>query len=484
MFLPTDWLALGVAALGISGLVAGAEWLFRNSGHGAGMRRLVHATVCLFVAATPQVFSGPGPVCVLAAGFVGVNGMAWGNGWWRSLHARRPESWGTVAVPLAVLPAVAVTWGISSDRLLAFQIAFLVLALADPLAGWIGERIDTRRWMQGATWAGTGTFLIVAWGLIGGGLIVGGLPADRAVAAGAAAALVAAVTEAISTRGSDNLFVVLALILTLLPLHGSEMGLLVLWGGLAAGGGLAVLASRWSLLTPRGAGTAGLFAAALVALGGRAWVVPGLIFFGLSSGLSVLPHPSEQENSPRRTIRQVLANGGVAWALLGLWSVLPSEVVWARAACYIGFVGALAAAAADTWATELGTRWARRPWSLRTLRPVAPGTSGAVSLLGSLGGALGAATVVGSAALLGEVGAGSAGGILVGGLLGMAVDSLVGATLQGHYRAGAEAPWRETPVPGAESLRGWRVVDNNVVNLIGTIVGAGSAVLGAILFGG
>lgn len=484
MFLPTDWLALGVATLGISGLVAGAEWLFRNSGHGAGMRRLVHATVCLFVAATPQVFSGPGPVCVLAAGFVGVNGMAWGNGWWRSLHARRPESWGTVAVPLSVLPAVGVTWGISSDRLLVFQIAFLVLALADPLAGWIGERIDTRRWMQAATWGGTGTFLVVAWGLTAGGLMVGGVSADRAVATGAAAAVVAAITEAISTRGSDNLFVVLAVILTLLPLHESEMSLLVLWGGLAAGGGLAVLASRWNFLTPRGAAAAGLFAAALVVLGGRTWAVPGLVFFGLSSGLSFLPHPSEQENSPRRTIRQVLANGGVAWALLGLWSVLPSDVALVRTLCYVGFVGAFAAAAADTWATELGTRWARRPWSLRTLRLVAPGTSGAVSLIGTLAGAVGATTVAGSAVWVGGGGAGAGGAMLAAGLIGMATDSLLGATIQGHYRATPDSAWRETPVSDAGETRGVCAVDNNVVNLIGTIVGAGSAVLGVILFGG
>ena len=74
--------------------------------------------------------------------------------------------------------------------------------------------------------------------------------------------------------------------------------------------------------------------------------------------------------------------------------------------------------------------------------------------------------------------------MLVGGLLGMATDSLVGATIQGHYRADADASWTETPMSEPEELRGLRVVDNNVVNLLGTVVGAGAAVAAVILFGG
>ena len=484
MFVPTDWLALGIAGLGIGGLVVGAEWLFRTTEYRAGIRRLVHMLVCLFVAATPWLFTGPEPVVVLAAVFAGVNGMAWWNGWWRSLHSDRPESWGTVAVPIAVLLAIRATWGISSGRLLAFQASFLVIALADPLAAWIGARVDSRRWVVAATWEGTGTFLLVAWGLLGGVLMFGGGAVGWAIAGAGAAAVVAAVTEAISTRGSDNLFVVLAVTLTLLPLDGSETGLMVLWAGVLAGGGLAVLAVWWNLLTLRGAGAAGLLATTLVVLGGMEWVVPGLAFFGLSNALSVLPHPSEQATAPRRTIRQVLANGGVAWALLGLWSVLPSENASARMLCYVGFVGAFAAAAADTWATEVGVRWAHRPWSLRTFRPVAPGTSGAVSLTGTLAGAVGAATVAGSAVWTGGGGVASGGAMLVGGLLGMATDSLVGATIQGHYRADADTSWTETPMPEAEERRGLRVVDNNVVNLLGTVMGAGGAVAAVILFGG
>lgn len=484
MFLWTDWLVLGLAALSLGGLVVGAERVPRARRYEAAVRRLVHATVCLFVAATPWLLSGPGPVGLLATAFVGINGMAWGNGWWRRLHAPRPASWGTVAVPLAVLPALGATWGLSGERVLLFQTAFLVLALADPLAAWVGERTDTRRWVGAATWSGTATFFVLAWGLVGGALMAGGVSGGRAVAGGAAVALVAAVAEAISTHGSDNLFIVLAVILALSPVQGGEGGGGVLWAGVAAGAGVAAAAGGWGLLTRRGAGAAGLFAAALVSLGGPAWIVPGLVFFGLSNALSFLPHPSEPAASPRRTLRQVLANGGVAWALLGLWSVLLPDAALARTLCYVGFGGALAAAAADTWATELGVRWARRPWSLRTFRPVEPGTSGAVSVIGTLAGAAGAGTVAASAVLTGGRAAATGGWMLIGGVLGMSVDSVVGATIQGHYRTGADAPWTDRPAPDAEQIRGLRVVDNDVVNLVGTVIGAGGAVVGRILFGG
>ncbi|HEY6808001.1 MAG TPA: DUF92 domain-containing protein, partial [Gemmatimonadales bacterium] len=64
-----------------------------------------------------------------------------------------------------------------------------------------------------------------------------------------------------------------------------------------------------------------------------------------------------------RTARQVLANGGIAAAAaaVGWWPVM---------------AGALAAATADTWATEIGSFSPTLPRLLTTFAPVLPGTSG------------------------------------------------------------------------------------------------------------
>jgi uncharacterized membrane protein len=173
-----------------------------------------------------------------------------------------------------------------------------------------------------------------------------------------------------------------------------------------------------------------------------------------------------------------MANGGLAWALLGIAALGPpgSRI---PALCFGGFLGALAAAAADTWATELGVRYAGRPWSLRTGRRVPAGSSGAVSLVGTGGAVLGAASVALAAGLVPAAGLSlpAALGVVGAGLVGMAVDSGAGATVQAHYRAAEDGLVEAPPAPGAEPVWGWRGVDNDMVNLIGTAAGALTAML-------
>ena len=56
-------------------------------------------------------------------------------------------------------------------------------------------------------------------------------------------------------------------------------------------------------------------------------------------------------------------------------------LVW-RTPFEAAFAGAIAAASADTWATEIGTLSPANPVSIATLRPVQTGMSGGVSILG------------------------------------------------------------------------------------------------------
>ncbi|KIL44401.1 hypothetical protein KP78_33650 [Jeotgalibacillus soli] len=94
-----------------------------------------------------------------------------------------------------------------------------------------------------------------------------------------------------------------------------------------------------------------------------------------------------------RDWQQVTANGGPASLFSMLYAINGAEV-W-----LLAFLAALAAANADTWASEIGvlSRW--RPLSIRTFKVVESGTSGAISVLGTL------ATIVGALfiALIGTV---------------------------------------------------------------------------------
>jgi len=483
----SDWVVLIVAVLGLGGLVGLGEGLRRWGWSPTSTRRLVHAGVGLFVVGTPLVFTRPSPVALLAALFVVINAGAKSMHWWRGLHAARPESWGTVAMPLALLPALAATWMVDPDRIFILQSAFLVLALADPLAAWIGEKRGGAPLVGAATGAGSTVFAGVS-ALLAGGMLLGG--AGWAVGPSAAGAILVAVVatavEAISRRGWDNFAIVIGVILVLVPLHEAPGALsciaLALVGGTAFGG--AAYAGR--TLDAEGAVAGGLFAASLVGLGGWAWATPGIVFFVLASALSrigeaVLAGDGAAEGE-RRTLRQVLANGGVAWGLLGLFVVAPPGASGLQTTCYAGFLGALAAAAADTWATEIGVRSVGRPWSLRTFSRVEAGESGAVSVVGTGGAALGAATVAGTAFLTGEafgiVHWTTALKIVGAGMGGMAVDSVVGATLQARYRdPDAGKLVEEIPDSSATPALGWSVIDNEAVNLLGTAAGAGGAIL-------
>jgi uncharacterized protein (TIGR00297 family) len=171
-----------------------------------------------------------------------------------------------------------------------------------------------------------------------------------------------------------------------------------------------------------------------------------------------------------RTARQVLANGGVAAlaALLGWWPAL---------------AGALAAAAADTWATEIGSFSPSLPRLLTTFAPVPPGTSGGVTPLGTAGGVAGAAALAGVALLVRPSGTPAAfAGAMLAGVTGMVVDSALGSTLQAKYACltcGARSERAGAQCHGPMRLmQGRRWIDNDLVNAAATLIGAG---VGAVL---
>mgnify|MGYP000456292572 CR=1 FL=1 len=483
--MPNNVLSIGdgttalLALIGLGGLIGLGEGLRRWGAPAATTRRLVHVGVGLFVAVTPLVFTRPLPVYGLAVVFIFVNITARTRHWWAGIHEARPESWGTVALPLSVLPAMALTWSADPDRLVAFQVAYLVLALADPAASWVGERRGPEASLGSSTVRGSLTFAAIAFG-VAASMLLGSrewaLPYGFAVATGTT--LVATLVETISRQGWDNFFVVIAIILVMVPIQEGVLSIMGLGGGLVLGAGFGGLAYWSEALDARGAVAGGLFAVSLVALGGSPWVVPGVVFFGLSSLLTGLTERGQSTETMRRTQGQVLANGGVAWVALAVAAAAPSLKVYS----YVAFVGALAAAAADTWATELGQCSSRPPWSLREGRRVPVGTSGAVSVAGTAAALAGAGSVVGAALWMeGPLTAptGSTVLLLLGaGLAGMGADSAAGAFLQARYRMPGSDALVENPPSERRPVQGWSGIHNNVVNVIGTTTGAVAALLG------
>jgi uncharacterized protein (TIGR00297 family) len=259
-------------------------------------------------------------------------------------------------------------------------------------------------------------------------------------------------------------------------------------GSFAAAAVIALAAYRARALNVSGAIAATIAGGLITAAGGWRWGALLIGFFISSSLLSQLTdrrRPAQGRNvarGSRRDAWQVTANGGIATLCAVLYGLTDSTVMLAA------FAASLAAAAADTWATEIGAYSRRPPRLITTLSPVPRGTSGAVSPLGTAATVAGALAMALLAALL--LGPDTDGervpllrATLIGGIAGSAIDSLLGATIQVQYHCPACNERTESRIHrcGTATIqtRGIPLVTNDLVNI--TAIFAGTAT-GALLW--
>jgi uncharacterized protein (TIGR00297 family) len=251
---------------------------------------------------------------------------------------------------------------------------------------------------------------------------------------------------------------------------------------------IAYLAYRARSLNQSGAVAAAVVGTVVFGFGGLQWAVLLMIFFITSSGLSRAFKKSKQNLDEKfskgheRDAGQVFGNGGLATAFVLVHALYPESIVgWA------GFAAALAAVNADTWATELGVLNPTPPRLITDLgKRVEKGTSGGVSLFGTLASLTGAAVIALPAALM--TGHWSLFlPITLAGLAGSLFDSLLGATVQAMYFCPADQKETEkhplhTCGTATVHIRGWKWLDNDWVNFACSAAGVVAALaLAAVL---
>ncbi|MEJ2757919.1 MAG: DUF92 domain-containing protein [Anaerolineales bacterium] len=220
-------------------------------------------------------------------------------------------------------------------------------------------------------------------------------------------------------------------------------------------------------------------------LGGLPWAALMVAFFISSSLLSRLFAGRKQtlaekfEKGGRRDWGQVFANGAVGAFLAVVVLLLPGES-WP----WLAFAGAMAAVNADTWATELGVLSSKQPRLITNGKAVPVGTSGGITLMGTLSTLAGGAFI----ALAGWVFAASSrswgfiAAVSLGGLVGSLVDSLLGATIQAIYFNPLRDKETERVIlqpdgSPAKPVRGFPWMNNDMVNLMSSMCGALTAAL-------
>ena len=149
----------------------------------------------------------------------------------------------------------------------------------------------------------------------------------------------------------------------------------------------------------------------------------------------------------RRGLGSIGANAGAGTAFAFLAVATPYAEAFT-----IAMVAAFATSLFDTTATEVGQAFGRRPVLVTTLRAVPEGTSGGVSLVGTLAGVVGASALAGVGWAMGLVAGAGALAVIVGAFLGSTLESFAGAMMGKGSRT-----------------------DHHLRNLSNTVVGAGVA---------
>jgi uncharacterized protein (TIGR00297 family) len=382
-------------------------------------------------------------------------------------HAGSARS-GIVLYPISVLLLVLAF----PTRLDIAAAAWAILSVGDGMATIAGRRLGWGAipWNRGKSFAGS--FSLFFFGGLAGALLAlwcrpNVTPAPQlwfSVVAPFVAALVAAFVETIPVRLDDNISVPAsaALVLWALSLVREDF----VGPALAAGGHavfpaavanvtVAWLGYRARTVTAAG-GVAGAVIGTAIAVtaGWSGWVLLLATFLAaaISSRLGLRRKTLlgiAEERGGRRGAGNAVANTGFATA-----AALLSVVTIERDLAVLAFVAALAAGGSDTIASEIGKAWGRRTWLVPTFRRVPPGTSGAMSLEGTLAGIGGACLLAGIAIAAGLVPRTALAAVVAGATIGSLAESLLGATLE---------------APG--------ILNNDMLNFLNTGIAATAAIV-------
>jgi uncharacterized protein (TIGR00297 family) len=256
---------------------------------------------------------------------------------------------------------------------------------------------------------------------------------------------------------------------------------------------IGLYAYRRGSLARSGVLGAVLTGTAIFGFGGWSWGLLLITFFVTSSLLSRYKESQKEriaaekfDKGGKRDIWQALANAGAGSLIAAATLFIGQDERYVM--LLAAFVGAMATVNADTWATEIGVLAPGAPRLITTGKRVEPGTSGGISVQGTLA-SLAGATVIGFAALFFLFAEALLSGqalpidlvflplpVIAGGLAGSLFDSLLGATVQAIYYSPHRQKETEKRIdPNGKPndfKRGWRWLNNDWVNYISSVFGA------------
>ncbi|WMJ74959.1 DUF92 domain-containing protein [Cytophagaceae bacterium ABcell3] len=211
------------------------------------------------------------------------------------------------------------------------------------------------------------------------------------------------------------------------------------------------------------------------------------LMFASSSLLSKFKKSEKQhlktvvEKHGARDYIQALANLGTATGLIVLNYFFPNDLM------VVAAIGSIAAANADSWASETGSLSTSKPVLITTFKPIPKGLSGGITLTGTLGGIAGAWFIVFSSILILPLASSYSGNlntmaiaVFLAGVFGLFLDSWLGAICQALYKNKDTYSFTENPTGNTSLVKGVVWINNDLINFISTVSGA--VVAGSIYY--
>lgn len=439
-------------------------------------RKLVHVIVGILVSICPFIFKSKFPPITLAVIFIIINAVALKNKTFKGIHSTDRVSYGTVYFPFAFL-ILAIFWW---EKPITLVLSILIMTLSDTIAAIIGERTTHPRqfklWVdvksiEGCIGMFLSSFMIIyigtdlfAW-LFEAAFFI---PLPILIGVSGFVAMLVTLSESNSSRGSDNFSVpiiaALSYDLYLINYTHGHLDSLLIWSVLS---GIAFyLAFKYKSLSKNGVIAAYIMGIIIFGAGGLKWVTPIVTFFILSSIISKISKSNNQiHKGSKRDIIQVLANGGIATIISIINFYEPNENL------YVIYLAVIAAATADTWASEIGSFSHTDPFHVIKFTRVPKGTSGAISFLGTIGSVLGATTIA-IVGLIWNVSLPLIYLIVITGSIGSLVDSFIGGSIQANFQClKCNNITEKRTHCNSSSLHqsGIYFIDNDMVNFLNTV---------------
>ena len=424
------------------------------------------------VSVCPFIFKVNIQLILLSLIFIIVNFFLYKKDLSKSMNKVERESYGTIYFPISILFLSFFFW----DKPISFFLAVCVLSFADPIASIAGKRSNDhfypwkdKKSPEGSIAMFCASFLIIAIGTDVMARLFSAnfyLPFHILIGLAFFTALCSTASEMISYKGSDNITIPLITffsyeIFLINYTHGT-LDQLIVWLILS----VLIFSTAYRFKSLNFSGALGGFLIGILIFGSGGWLlIAPLVFFFVSSSLL-----STMKNKPpsQRDILQILANGGLP-AFFALSYFFFKEPVF-----LIGFLGSLSASTADTWATEIGFLSKKRPYLIFTSSQVDKGTSGSISLLGTLSSVVGAFFIGLISYFILEI-EHTIELITFAGCIGSFIDTILGRYIQGKfYCVNSNVTVEHRYQNGSENalISGFKWIDNNLVNFTANLSGA------------